>query len=546
MVKISKEEKKESQSHSFLSNFSKGKIKLLEDDNGNNYIFISSKNVLIRVKDNSDIDELILNLQLNKNGDELPEISTKLGTEIKVDFYSEDKKEKYDLLFKERDEDFSEKVSNAYGGYVRFPLRTFLNNFDFSTNNQITKETATEYLQLAMEQTKKRQQKMHRPVSEYSIPEGDVQEEIISEFESLMKQLHDTTSNFQICELKDLEYNDRSHLSMEEASNELMGFYIRPGLETGSILLDISELPAEIQIILMRNFYEKEIDLSQSEISAIRDYQSLEYGAFKALMDGRKEKYIDSYLNDLIEGKIKRLTIDITVKDIYTLMDLFEKLPKRKVDFLISRLGSEEPNEDGIIEYDSFTSFGTNLGTNTMENKNAKLFKTILKKDDPAIPIIIIMERMDRDVYKECEMLLPPAKYKSIQMDGYLKMERQDLSTKDILSNITSQLSLIEEKLQAKIQREDIPNDKIGELLEMIENAKEFIKSKNLESRDATKTISETREDVADTPVLTMKGLSSMAQEEAVIMENEHATEVIDQLEKGENNKLIDDVKKDI
>ena len=77
-MKISKE-KNDAPIYIYLQHFTKNKIKILEDENGNTYAFWRSKNLLVKIKEDSEIDELILNLQLNKNNEEMPQVSIKQG-----------------------------------------------------------------------------------------------------------------------------------------------------------------------------------------------------------------------------------------------------------------------------------------------------------------------------------------------------------------------------------------------------------------------------------------------------------------------------------
>lgn len=542
MINISKEKPMNEQRYSFLSNFSKQKIKILEDDRGDSFIFIVSKNQLIKIKDSSEIDELLLNLCLNEDKGELPEISSKKNDNVDVDFFGDDKEKKYKLLFKEKDIELKEKTKKAYKGYIRPLLGIFVNNFNFADGRKITRDVAAEYIKLAMNNTIAQQKKMDRPLPEYSNPEESVKDEILNEFAALMEQLQNPVSNFQICELKDLEYNGKEHLSIEEAANKLMESYTKTDIETGETLLDISELPEEIQIILMKNFYDKKIDITQDEKSAIRDYQSIEYDAFKALLNASSDKYLNTYLQYLMSDKIERMTVDRTVKDIYTMIDIFEKLPNRKMDLLISRVGSETINDDRSVEHSDFTSFGTNLGTNTMDDENVNLYKMVLKKDVPAIPIIFLIDRSDRIVYDECEILLPPALYTAKEGSEYTKLEIESLKINEVTNTLMTQLSRMEAKVNEMMARDENKNDRLKKILETIERSKEYITSREMHIQVVDERI-ESKDVFAQEPVLSKQSLAPIAKETPVVFEQETAATIIEklgiqnQIDKGEEKE---------
>lgn len=542
MINISKEKPMNEQRYSFLSNFSKQKIKILEDDRGDSFIFIVSKNQLIKIKDSSEIDELLLNLCLNEDKGELPEISSKKNDNVDVDFFGDDKEKKYKLLFKEKDIELKEKTKKAYKGYIRPLLGIFVNNFNFADGRKITRDVAAEYIKLAMNNTIAQQKKMDRPLPEYSNPEESVKDEILNEFAALMEQLQNPVSNFQICELKDLEYNGKEHLSIEEAANKLMESYTKTDIETGETLLDISELPEEIQIILMKNFYDKKIDITQDEKSAIRDYQSIEYDAFKALLNASSDKYLNTYLQYLMSDKIERMTVDRTVKDIYTMIDIFEKLPNRKMDLLISRVGSETINDDRSVEHSDFTSFGTNLGTNTMDDENVNLYKMVLKKDVPAIPIIFLIDRSDRIVYDECEILLPPALYIAKEGSEYTKLEIESLKINEVTNTLMTQLSRMEAKVNEMMARDENKNDRLKKILETIERSKEYITSREMHIQVVDERI-ESKDVFAQEPVLSKQSLAPIAKETPVVFEQETAATIIEklgiqnQIDKGEEKE---------
>lgn len=529
-MKISKE-KNDAPIYIYLQHFTKNKIKILEDENGNTYAFWRSKNLLVKIKEDSEIDELILNLQLNKNNEEMPQVSIKQGQDIRADFYSEDIDNKYNLLFEQKDSEFSDKISKIYGSYIKPPLRVALNSLKFLNEKTVTKETAKEYLELAMNKTKMLQQRRGRPISEYSFPGENVEEEILDEFASLIEQMQNPILKFQICELKDLEYDEKKHLSSADVTKKLIDNNTKFDEISSKQLLDISGLPEEVQIILMKNLYEKEIEVTQEEKMAIRDYQSLEYNAFKALMNNSKEKYLEDYLQKLMSGNIKRMTIDRTVKDIYTLIDTFDKFSNRKRDLLISRVGTETISDNSTVELNSFSSFATNLGTNTMENKDAKIFKTILDKESPSIPITFLAERKDWATYKECEVLLPPASYTAKECDGNIRLERQAVKTKDIPTTIRSQLSIMELKVQEMIAKRGESNDKLDEILKTIKISREFMESREGPIKRMDENSLKIK-DENDKSILSKNEIISIAKETTVVLENGNASKDFSILEK--------------
>ena len=292
----------------------------------------------------------------------------------------------------------------------------------------------------------------------------------------------------------------------------------------------------------MKNFYDKKIDITQDEKSAIRDYQSIEYDAFKALLNASSDKYLNTYLQYLMSDKIERMTVDRTVKDIYTMIDIFEKLPNRKMDLLISRVGSETINDDRSVEHSDFTSFGTNLGTNTMDDENVKLYKMVLKKDVPAIPIIFLIDRSDRIVYDECEILLPPALYTAKEGSEYTKLEIESLKINEVTNTLMAQLSRMEAKVNEMMARDENKNDRLKKILETIERSKEYITSREMHIQVVDERI-ESKDVFAQEPVLSKQSLAPIAKETPVVFEQETAATIIEklgiqnQIDKGEEKE---------
>lgn len=173
-----------------------------------------------------------------------------------------------------------------------------------------------------------------------------------------------------------------------------------------------------IQNYLIMSLYEDDIFLDDELVNALIFYKMKEpkfYFLINSLMRGNFDE-ISNYLNSVDSSfKITDIVID-TAETIRRIIEVQEKLPPRKYDLMIYRLGLGV-NKDKTVGaqniYEGFTSFGTSGGVLVeQETEGAKpvLYKRILKKDEQAIPIDIIenLGMTYLDGTYENEFLLPP------------------------------------------------------------------------------------------------------------------------------------------
>lgn len=188
--------------------------------------------------------------------------------------------------------------------------------------------------------------------------------------------------------------------------------------------LDFSEAGYDrgLQNYLIMSLYEYDIFLNDELVNALVFYKMKEpkfYFLINSLMRGNFDE-ISNYLNSVDSSiTITDIVIDIA-KIIRRFIEAQEKLPPRKYDLMLYRLGLGV-NKDKTVGaqniYEGFTSFGTSGGIlveQGSEDTKPVLYKRILKKEEQAIPIDII-ENLGV-VYKggkyENEFLLPPFVFK--------------------------------------------------------------------------------------------------------------------------------------
>ena len=131
--------------------------------------------------------------------------------------------------------------------------------------------------------------------------------------------------------------------------------------------------------------------------------------------------------NDRFDGELLRNIIDRIIE----LNEACLSMPDRKFELVIRRIGLGV--NKGITRgtqnmYDSFVSFGSNQGTviGDVSGKTLMHYKRVLKIDDKALPVDVLLPSQLKSTQSECELLLPPFRY-TVENDVEVNPLRNDI-----------------------------------------------------------------------------------------------------------------------
>jgi len=149
-----------------------------------------------------------------------------------------------------------------------------------------------------------------------------------------------------------------------------------------------------LQNHLLEYLYGKRINLSPDAMQEIKYYKNE-----KGEIDYRD-------INGFLRGEFSENHFNVeyvknVVKSIIYLSKIAESMPVRKYDIMIGRKGNGKGgarNANNIGDknnYDSFVSFGTNTGI-ALSCFSCMSYNRVLKSNDAAIPIGMLMKQMER------------------------------------------------------------------------------------------------------------------------------------------------------
>ena len=219
--------------------------------------------------------------------------------------------------------------------------------------------------------------------------------------------------------LDELLIDNKPLRKKEDVINELLKYAMHTS--DGEPYLDFYEAGYDkgIQNYLILNLYDENISINEKLIDALFCYKKKEpriYYLINSFMRGNFNEFFR--YNETINQKF---SIERTIELCQSIIQAQEKLPKRKYNLMLYRVGldiNKNKNIGSENKYENFVSFGTSGGTftgkETEKCKNQVIYRRILKKDDKAIPVDLIenLGIMYLDRTQENEFLLPPFVFK--------------------------------------------------------------------------------------------------------------------------------------
>ena len=180
------------------------------------------------------------------------------------------------------------------------------------------------------------------------------------------------------------------------------------------------EIPNTIQDYLLEYLF-RDAKATEEQIKAIKDFKTGEFYNVNYLLRGSLRR------NDRFDGELLRNIIDRIIE----LNEACLSMPDRKFELVIRRIGLGV--NKGITRgtqnmYDSFVSFGSNQGTviGDVSGKTLMHYKRVLKIDDKALPVDVLLPSQLKSTQSECELLLPPFRY-TVENDVEVNPLRNDI-----------------------------------------------------------------------------------------------------------------------
>ena len=226
--------------------------------------------------------------------------------------------------------------------------------------------------------------------------------------------------------------------------------------ENGEQVVDFDEAKYfdAAHMALMKRMYSKEIVLTDEQKEGMKYYKRAGFMSVNALMRGGEKnfEFLFTYLKNHDVFHVDDLT-----KSIIQMERIAEALPDREFNLAINRQGTGvgKNTEIGARNiYDSFVSFATNKGMRTGDSNDLTVnYRSVLRRDDNALPIEIICPRASDFYMPECEIIGTPFEYEVAgfeesyndytgRVNAYnVKMNKvRDISVTDVLEQRLNEL----------------------------------------------------------------------------------------------------------
>lgn len=258
--------------------------------------------------------------------------------------------------------------------------------------------------------------------------------------EQLLEIIETEDCNYILANLEQIEIDGKPLETTRNIAQELIErAKVKIGDKT-AINFNESGYNNAVQDYLLKSMYSEKILLTEEQKEGIAEYKKAGFMTMNALMRGDFEK--------LIQENTTGMTIDSMVSKLLKMESITKVLPKRKYDIILSRRGTGiEKNVDvgSKNKYESYVSFGTNLGSHIGNQQTTVLYQRVLRADEPAIPIDVACEDALIGYSTECELLTLPMQYEV--MDATIDSKGIQNITMGNIENIPVS-SVLEKRLQ--------------------------------------------------------------------------------------------------